>query len=81
MTKPANTAKDPALVQFGSEMRQCRERAGKRGVDLAEEIDISNRHLGRIERGEVRASNAVYWRIAQVLNIDPSNVIREQVAS
>lgn len=77
----ANTAKDPALVQFGSEMRQRRERAGKRSVDLAAELDISDRHCGRIERGEVRASNAVYWRIAEALDIDPSNVIRDQVAS
>lgn len=62
-------------------MRLRRERAGKRVVDLVDEIGISDKHLGRIERGEARASNAVYWRIAKALDIDPSSVIREQVAS
>lgn len=81
MTSPASSEKDPALVQFGLTVRLHRERAGKRGVDLASELEISGRHLRRIEAGECRAANAVYWRIANALDLDPSSVVREQVAS
>jgi transcriptional regulator with XRE-family HTH domain len=81
MTKAADAAKDATLVHFGSEVRLRRERAGKRRVELADELGISFRHLQRIEIGESRASNAVYWRIADALELDPSAVVREQAAS
>lgn len=81
MTTPASADKDPVLVRFGSEVREARERAGKRMTELASEVQVSSYHLGSIERGDVRASNALYWRIATALEIDPADVLRDQAAS
>lgn len=75
------TPKDPALIEFGSAARAAREKAGKRLVEFAGEVDVSEYHLRAIETGRDRASNAVYWRIANALELDPTPVLRDQVAS
>lgn len=69
--------RDPALVAFGAAVRDARERAGKRIVELAPELDVSVDHLRSIETGKDRASNALYWRIARALELDPTPVLRE----
>jgi transcriptional regulator with XRE-family HTH domain len=76
MTTP-DSPRDPALIEFGSKARTAREKAGKRLVDFATEIEISEYHLRSIETGRDRASNAVYWRIADALELDPNPVLRK----
>jgi hypothetical protein len=77
----ASAPGDPALVQFGLEVKAARVRAGKRAGELYPELGISRAHYHAIEAGTVRASDACYWRIANALDLDPAAVVREQVAS
>lgn len=79
MTNTASADRDPVLVRFGSEVRAARERAGKRQGEFAAEIEISRQHLTNVETGRRRARAAIYWRIANALDLDPADV--EQVAS
>jgi transcriptional regulator with XRE-family HTH domain len=72
--------RDPALVQFGAEVKAARVRAGKKATQFAAEVEISRSRLYAIEAGEP-ASDAYYWRIANALSIDPSAVVREREAS
>lgn len=74
MTNATSTDRDPALVRFGSEVRSARERAGKRQGEFAAEINISRQHLTNVEIGRRRARPAIYWRIANALDIAPALV-------
>jgi transcriptional regulator with XRE-family HTH domain len=76
MTTP-DSPRDPALIAFGSAARTAREKAGRRLVDFAAEIEISEYHLRSIETGRDRASNIVYWKIADALELDPTPVLRK----
>ena len=70
-------AKDPELVAFGQTVREARERAGFKAVQFAREVGLSRQHYTNIEAGLTRASNAVYWRIANALELDPKPVLRD----
>lgn len=78
MTNPPSTDRDPALVRFGSEVREARERAGKRQGEFAAEIGISRQHLTNVETGRRRAAPAIYWRIANALGLDAAAVARQE---
>jgi transcriptional regulator with XRE-family HTH domain len=80
MTNPP-APRDHALVHFGTEVRAARVRAGKRQGEFASEVDISRKHLANVEFGRPCVSDAIYWRIANALDLDASEVVREQVAS
>jgi transcriptional regulator with XRE-family HTH domain len=75
------TDRDPALVAFGEKVRAARERAGKRSGEFAAEMQVSRHTLQNIEAGRTRASNVIYWRIADALDLrlelELSNVLRE----
>jgi transcriptional regulator with XRE-family HTH domain len=65
------TSPNPAdLTAYGAAIRMARERAGKRQGEFANEIEISGTHLSNIEAGRRRPSPAVFWRIANALNIN-----------
>ena len=70
-------AKDPALAAFGQQVRKARIRAGKRVVEFAAEIEVSRWTLQDVESGRAQASDVVYWRIANALELDPTPVLRE----
>lgn len=73
--------RDPDQVRFGAQVKAARERAGKRQEDFAAEMDVTRRTISNIETGRERASNLLYWKIANALDLDPSAVVREQAAS
>ena len=73
----ADRVRDPDLVAFGQTVREARERAGKLAVPFSRELGISRQHYTNIEAGLTRASNAVYWRIANALDLDPSSVLKD----
>ena len=81
MTNSTSTDRDPVLVRFGASVRAARERAGKRQQDFAEEIGVTRRTISNIETGRERASNLLYWKVANALELDASDVVREQAAS
>lgn len=77
-TTPA--PRDQALVSFGAEVRAARERAGKRQEDFAGEMGVTRRTMSNIETGNERASNLLYWKVANALDLDASSVVREQAS-
>ena len=81
MTNSTGTERDPALVRFGATVRAARERTGQRQQDFAEVIGVTRRTISNIETGRERASNLLYWKVANALELDASDVIREQAAS
>lgn len=81
MTNATATDRDPVLVHFGSEVRAARERAGKRQGEFAAEMEISRQHLTNVETGRRRARPAIYWRIANALDLDPAAVVGEERAA
>lgn len=64
-------------MEFGQKVRAARERAGKRLVEFAAELDVSRWTLQNIESGRAPASNVIYWRVANALELDPTPVLRE----
>lgn len=77
----ASAPGDPALVQFGLEVKTARVRAGKKAGEFANEVGISRTYYHAIEAGSAHASDEYYWRIANALDLNPAAVVREQVAS
>ncbi|WP_174614722.1 helix-turn-helix domain-containing protein [Virgibacillus ihumii] len=61
--------KEKLLMRFGELIRQYREKNGFTMYELAEELDISENHLGRIERGESNTVITNFYQMATILNI------------
>lgn len=68
---PGRRDRSDILVQFGARVRQLREAAGLRQVDLADLIGMDQVAMSQIERGirDVGVSRAVF--IAEALGVDP----------
>ncbi|QKY70283.1 XRE family transcriptional regulator [Lentibacillus sp. CBA3610] len=61
---------DEKLLQhFGQQVRYYRKQHDLKIHELAEELDISNNHLGRIERGESDTTITNLYRMAAILDI------------
>lgn len=59
---------------FGERLRALRQLANLTQLELAELVGISDRYLGRVERGLVSPSFDCIERIAQALNTRPANL-------
>lgn len=57
------------LQQIGINIRRIRTEKGISGAQLAYEIGSSEKHLSRIELGEVNSGILTYLKIVRVLNI------------
>lgn len=57
---------------FGRRLRDVREAAGLKQVQLARVLDVDPKHLSRLERGKVNPSFEIIFRIARTLRISPS---------
>jgi transcriptional regulator with XRE-family HTH domain len=71
--QPMNIATDPvrraAPPAFGEHLRQWRQRRRLSQVELAEEADISTRHLSFVETGRSLPSREMVIRLAERLNV------------
>ena len=56
----------------GANVRRLRKERGLTQETLADEADLTPRHLGRIERGEGNPTVAMLGRLAQVLGVHPT---------
>ncbi len=60
----------------GSVIKQLREKKGLSQEVLSELADIGRTHLSAIERGERKPTLETVFRIAQALDIKPSELVR-----
>ena len=57
---------------FGTSVRKLRESKGLSQEDLAEKAGLHRTYIGGIERGERNLSLLNIWRIADALEVSPS---------
>lgn len=62
---------------MATNLRKLRAERGLTQEELAHRVDISMRYLGSIERAKVSASVTILGRIAQALEVNPCDLIRE----
>ena len=61
----------------GKNVRRLRKAQGLTQEELAHGAGIDTRYVGGIERGEENPSVAVLGRIAQVLGVHPTELLKE----
>ncbi|RYG71356.1 XRE family transcriptional regulator [Lentibacillus lipolyticus] len=57
------------LMHFGEQLRHYRKQNDLTIQELAEKLDISNNHLGRIERGVSDTTITKFYRMVKILDI------------
>ncbi len=67
-------------VALGRVLRALRERRGLSQEQLALESGYSRYYIGLLERGSRNASVLTLFRLAQVLSVAPSEILRETEA-
>ena len=63
---------------FAANLRRIRHAKGMSQDDLAYAADVSRSYLSQLEKGSYYASLKVIGRLAEVLEIDPSDLIKRQ---
>lgn len=70
-------SQEQAQKQLGAVIREHRESLGLSQEDLADLVGVHRTYVGSIERGERNISLLNIRRIAEVLNLKPSEVFIE----
>jgi transcriptional regulator with XRE-family HTH domain len=65
-----------AAERFGWNLRLARHRAGLRQQDLADRLGIYQPGISGWERGLCMPQERSVWRLAKVLEVDPSDLLR-----
>lgn len=65
------------LAKFGLKIRECRKRIGLSQEQLADQTDIHRTYIGGIERGERNPTLLMMLRLAQALQVDPSDLLKD----
>lgn len=61
--------------KFGVHIRQVREKKNMSQQDLAYDCSMSKRQIGRIERAKVNTAVRTLIKIANVLHIEPKDLL------
>ncbi|HAP77291.1 MAG TPA: XRE family transcriptional regulator [Acidimicrobiaceae bacterium] len=65
----------PALVEFGSRLRELRSRQGLSQELLAERAGLHRTYVGSVERGERNVALLNILRLADALRCDPGRLL------
>lgn len=65
------------MVLLGEVLARARERSGLRQFELAEKLSMPASYLSKIENGTRRLDVIELARIAQAMEVDPCEIIRE----
>ncbi len=68
--------KNPTLVQLGQQIRKAREKAAISQEEFAYRADLDRTYVGGVERGERNLGVLNLFKLAAVLNIPASNLIK-----
>ena len=63
---------------FAGNLRRIRHAKGMSQDDLAYAAEVSRSYLSQLEKGSYYASLKIIGRIAEVLEIDPSDLLKRQ---
>lgn len=69
MSTPAQLAARTASRPFGEHLRHWRQQRRLRQLDLAQEAEISTRHLSFVETGRAMPSREMVLRLAERLQV------------
>lgn len=69
--------KSRECLEFGRMVRAYRERAGHSQEGLANKAKIHRTYIGGIERGERNPTLTMIYRLADALEIPPSQLLEE----
>jgi transcriptional regulator with XRE-family HTH domain len=64
------------LVKLGENIRILRKGSGLTQEKLAERIDIADRSLGRVERGEDQPSIKMVLKLAKGMGVEGAEILR-----
>ena len=64
---------------IGENLRRARKARGLSQEKLAAEVDLDMRQLGRIERGESFPSVGSLIKLAEVLGVEPAELLRRDL--
>lgn len=77
MAKPSpQFAGDPVLVAIGSTIRRARLGGDLSQETLATDADLDRSYMGGVERGEHNLTIMTMVKIAQTLNVKPSDLLK-----
>ena len=68
-------SEDTFIVNLGIHVRQIREKKGLSQQDLADDCDITQNQVGRIERAEINTTVKTLVKIANALNVEPKELL------
>jgi transcriptional regulator with XRE-family HTH domain len=74
---PRRKSKDPDARKFGAIIRRLREQRGWTQDELAERAGMNGSYVGFIERGENVPTLSVILLLAQTLQVDAGDLVRE----
>ena len=63
---------------FATNLRRLRHEKGLSQDDLAYEADVSRSYLSQLEKGAFYASLKILGKLAEVLKVDPAELLRRQ---
>lgn len=66
---------EAALGKLGSAIRAHRHRVNMSQEALADAAKVNRTHMGEVERGKRNVSILVLFRIAQAMNVTPSEML------
>jgi transcriptional regulator with XRE-family HTH domain len=67
---------DVGLVNFGAALKSVRQKASLLQADLAKQANLDPSYVSLLENNRKSPTLTVYFRICQVLNIRPSEMMR-----
>ena len=76
MAKQTNVSKKDPLLLFGSNIARLRKEIGLSQEQLALESGLARSYMGGVERGQRNIALINICKLADALNIDPSELLK-----
>lgn len=74
---PRRLNKDPDAVRFGAIVRRLRQERGWTQDQMAERAGMNGSYLGFLERGDNVPTLTVILLLAETLNVDAGDLVRD----
>ncbi|MNF87237.1 anaerobic benzoate catabolism transcriptional regulator [compost metagenome] len=69
-----NISEEAFITNLGIHIRQLREKKGMSQQDLADDCNITQNQVGRIERAEINTTVKTLVKIANALDVEPKEL-------
>lgn len=71
-----DVSEDNFIWQVGLQIRRLREERELTQEELANDCNVPKSQIGRIERAEINTTLRTIYKIAQVLDIEPAELLK-----